>query len=289
MNARLWVMIACGVVIALIILLASSLGRLEFQPARPFGFAPGSTDPLEFPSLEVLEDTPVWQILVLWLALVVTLGLGFLLLPPEIRKRILRQFISFALGVLLLILLLRNRMLKWPETLLEPAAGGQSALVPPGSAAPIEQFQPPQIASWVIYAISLVILLILFTGMYVVYRIWERQRARRSSTMDAIANIARTSLADLSGGREWGDVVTEAYARMNEAVRLTRGLQREVSSTPREFAGRLARAGLPASAIEELTYLFESVRYGARTSDLDARRRAAACLESILHACGVMA
>ena len=73
--------------------------------------------------------------------------------------------------------------------------------------------------------------------------------------------------------------------RMTDAVGLARGMHRDESSTPREFADRLARKGLPASAVDELTRLFEAARYGATGTDQTAHRRAAACLESILHAC----
>jgi hypothetical protein len=118
-----------------------------------------------------------------------------------------------------------------------------------------------------------------------IYQAWQRHRSRRLTTIEDIAAIAKTSLADLAAGRHWNDVVIEVYARMNEAVWRDRGLQRESSATPREFATRLSRTGLPAPALDELTRLFETVRYGGNDSDASAGQRAAECLESILRAC----
>jgi hypothetical protein len=74
---------------------------------------------------------------------------------------------------------------------------------------------------------------------------------------------------------------------MSAAVRVRRGLQREAATTAREFAGRLTKAGLPSDSVAALTRLFESVRYGERASSEPDKREAVACLESILHACGV--
>jgi len=289
MNRRLWVLGLCIIVVAAAILLVPSLGGLRFEPARSFASPWNPARPIVLPSLNIAEDTPLWNILLFWLALVVNLALFFLLLPPELRKRILRQLIGFAVGVLAFVLALRYRLVQWPETILEAPAGGPSGITAPASADEVQAFQPPQMPPWMTFAIALVLLWLILLAAYFLYRFWQRYRMRRVSTLGAIADIARTSLADLAAGRHWGDVVVEAYARMNDALQVTRGLQRESSSTPREFAARLARTGLPAGSVEELTRLFESVRYGGHASDEGAGRRAAACLESILSACGVTA
>jgi hypothetical protein len=73
---------------------------------------------------------------------------------------------------------------------------------------------------------------------------------------------------------------------MSEVVSARRGLLRPDAATPREFAERLEHAGLPAEAVNRLTRLFESVRYGTRKSDESDINEATACLASILQACG---
>ena len=117
------------------------------------------------------------------------------------------------------------------------------------------------------------------------YRQIPRVMEKAGRHMEAIARAARISLDDLADGRQWGDVVVEAYARMTDAVRVARGMQRDAAWTPREFAEFLAHKGLPASAVNDLTRLFEAARYGGAIADEKARLRAASCLQSILQAC----
>lgn len=285
MNTRMWVLAACLIVLATIVLLAPSLGAVRFEPARPFAFGASPEGRLVFPALSMPEDTPLWKILALWLAIVVNLALVLLMLSPELRKRVLRQLIRFALGILLFLLLLRYRVLQWPQTELDPAAAGSAGPSVPAPPLEVQAFQPPQVATWVTYAVTLLVLWLALLGVFLVYQAWQRQRSRRLTTVSDIASIAKASLADLAEGRHWNDVVIEVYAQMNEAVWRDRGLHRESSATPREFAARLSRTGLPASSLDELTRLFETVRYGANDSDASAGQRAAACLESILRAC----
>ena len=285
MNPRKWAVVACLLVLVAVVLLAPGLGTLGFEPGRPFAFRAGSDGRLVFPALSIPEDTPLWQILALWLAIVAYLALVLLLLSPELRKRVLSQLIRFSLGVLLFLLLLRYRVLQWPGTELDPAAAGSAGPSLPAPPLEVETFQPPQVATWVTYALSLLVLWLALLGGFLVYKAWQRHRSRRLTTLDDIADIAKASLGDLAAGRRWNDVVIEVYARMNEAVWRDRGLQRESSATPREFAMRLSRTGLPAPALDELTRLFETVRYGGNDSDPGAGKRAAACLESILRAC----
>jgi hypothetical protein len=56
--------------------------------------------------------------------------------------------------------------------------------------------------------------------------------------------------------------------------------------TPEEFASHLTRSGLPSHAVQRLTRLFESVRYGARTAGDRERDEATSCLSEIVHYCG---
>jgi len=281
----MWTLTACLIVLATVVLLAPGLGAIHFEPAQPIAFAPRPQERFVLPSLSLPEDTPLWEVLALWLAIVLNLALVFLLLSPELRKRVLRQLVRFALGVLLFLLLLRYRVLQWPQTDLDATAAGLAGPSLPSPPLEVEAFQPPQVATWITYVVSLVALWLALLMMFLAYRAWERHRARRLVTIDDVARMTTASLAELAGGRQWDHVIIELYARMNEAVWRERGLHRESSATPREFAVRLSRTGLPESSIVELTRLFEAVRYGGNVSNPGADQRAAACLDSILRAC----
>jgi uncharacterized protein DUF4129 len=286
MKNHWWILGLCCLVIAVIVLLAASLHDVTFEPAQRFATAPSSPTQFRLPPLEIPSDTPVWKILLLWLAFVVNMVLFFLLLPPEVRKRILRQMISFALGTLMLLLALRYRAIRLPGTQEERM--GMAGNATPGivDALPVPTFQAPRVTPWLAFAVGLVILWALLFAGWILYRWWRRSRSDGSVALAAIAGIARNSLDELAAGRQWGDVIIEAYARMTDVVSRQRGLHRMPATTPREFADRLTGAGLPAGSVDGLTRLFESVRYGGHSSTHEDVREAQHCLESILHACG---
>jgi hypothetical protein len=195
--------------------------------------------------------------------------------------------LSFSIGMLILLIALRYRILQFPSLSSDPVneAGQASPGLNSNLAPPI--FHPPQITPWMTYLISVTILLGLLILVWIVYGWQMRSRTRRYASLFAVADIARSSLDDLAAGRDWGDVIIQSYVQMSEVVSAKRGLQRPEAATPREFARRLEVAGLPADAVNRLTRLFESVRYGARKSDQSEINEAVACLASILQACGV--
>jgi hypothetical protein len=108
--------------------------------------------------------------------------------------------------------------------------------------------------------------------------------------LDEIAGIARASLRQLSSGQGSAqDKIIQCYEDMSRVVGARRGLHREHAMTAAEFAIRLEKAGLPREPVNRLTHLFESVRYGARTSAQAEVDEAIACLTSILKYCGELA
>jgi hypothetical protein len=119
------------------------------------------------------------------------------------------------------------------------------------------------------------------------YRGWRKyQASRNEKPLDEIARIARSSLDDLTSGRNSTDVIINCYLRMSDVVSNTRQLHRDIAMTPHEFALRLERAGLPGDAVGRLTRLFEGVRYGDRKSGPKDVNEAVSCLKTILHYCG---
>jgi len=226
---------------------------------------------------ETISQTPLWKMLLFWLAFLVNVILFFFLLPPEVRKRIVRQVFSLAVSVLILLMALRYHLIQLPNLSVKPPDNGdQSASnLNPNSAAPV--FHPPTMTPWLMFLISAVVLAVMLLLLWIGYRWWMRTY-RQLTPLNDIADIA---------GREWRDVIIQSYIRMGEVVSARRGLQRAQAVTPREFADRLERAGLPADAVQRLTRLFEAVRYGSRLSSQSDMNEAITCLNSILQACGV--
>jgi Domain of unknown function (DUF4129) len=289
MKQQQFILGLCLLLVVAAGILSASLHDVRFEPARALAASAGSGPLLSLPNLEISEGTPLWKILLLWLVFCLNLVLFFLLLPPEARKRIVRQVVSFALGVLGVLIALRYHVIKLPEIAgnpVEPIGGGVPQL---GSSSAPTAFQPPDVPSWMTYVVSLVILWAVLLAAWSFYRRWQLARRRRSVTLGSLADLARASLRELGQGRQWNDVVVETYARMSDTVSIRRGLNRGAASTPREFAERLAAAGLPPDSVGRLTRLFESVRYGDHSSTDRDMREAVACLESIARACGAQA
>jgi hypothetical protein len=287
MNRKRWLLLFCFVVLAAITLLASSLHDVHFQPGRSLSIRPSAETPVLLQASETLSQTPLWKLLLIWLAFVVNLVLFFYLLPPDVRKRIIRQFISFSIGLLILFIALRYRILQLPSLNSDPANEANQSPVGLNAGSLPPAFLPPQVTPWMIYLISLGVVLAFLLMAWAAQRWWMRSRAGKYPSLRDFANIAQSSLDDLASGRDWGDVIIQSYARMSAVVSIERGLQRQAAATPREFALRLEKAGLPAEAVNRLTRLFESVRYGTRKSDQADIKEAVACLNTILQACGI--
>jgi hypothetical protein len=287
MNGRHWALALCIVLVAVVAVLASSLHDVHFQPGRSIAVEAPSESAPPLNLAEIVSQTPLWKVLLFWLAFVVNLILFFYLIPRELRKRILRQMLSLALGSLAILMALRYRLIELPFLKTDPVT--QTIGSPSGIAASElpPAFQPPRMTPWLTFLISFAVLCAVLLSLWVAYRWWMRSSRRRFSELDTIGAIAQSSLGELASGHDWSDVIIRSYARMSEAVSARRGLQRARAATPREFAERLEQAGLPAHAVERLTRLFESVRYGARASSQSDVKEAMACLQSILQSCGL--
>ena len=266
--------------------LAVSLDQVSFNDAQRF--RPEEATPLppvpDQTLADAWEDISMWRfILVLGLIAMMVILVG-LLLSPELRKRIFRLLLRFGFTVFAIYYLLMN----YGETLLGfqtfNRAGEDPALA---NAPPMPEFQPPEVSPMLSYIVSFACALIWIAIMWGLYQGWKRYMASNSrKPLDEIAHIARTSLRDLSSGRDSSDVIINCYLRMSDVVADKRHLQREIAMTPQEFALRLERAGLPGDAVRRLTGLFEGVRYGDRKSAPKDVTEAVSCLNTILHYCG---
>lgn len=272
--------------LATLLLLASGLRDVEFQAGRALGRAEAQS--VQFSVERVIRavtDVPVWKQFIFWVLLFLLVLLVSSILSPELRRRVIRTFIGFAVSLMLILYLLENKLLTLPDLGLHSGAeAGGAAEEPP----PFPVFTPPDVPGWVNFLISLGIMLALLALAWGLSHWWQRLNRLRalSKPLDDLAVIAQSSLADLAAGQDWDDVIVNCYARMSDTVGRKRGLMRKEAMTPAEFARRLEQAGLPADPVRRLTRLFESVRYGAKKSSQNEINEAVSCLTAILHSCG---
>ena len=284
-NKRL-VLVFAVLALGALTVLATSLSEVPFREGQRFvreeveqaPFPPSVVEP-------AFVDVPFWQQMLALILLGLMVVLIGLLLSPEMRKRMFLLLIRGALTALGIYYLLKNygdQLLPFNlQEAVESVASEESAV-------PVPIFQPPSVSPAFSYLISFAVALILLFVVWLAYRSWKSRYAalKRSKPLDEIAKIARSSLHDLSSGRNSSDVIINCYLRMSDVVSSKRQLQREIAMTPHEFAVRLERAGLPGDAVTRLTRLFEGVRYGDRRSGPRDVNEAVSCLKTILHYCG---
>jgi hypothetical protein len=266
-------------------ILAISLNQVPFREGEHF--VREESAQLELSSEDVSQiwgEVPVWKQLVLWVLLSLLVVLIGLILSPEMRKRFFIMMIRMAVTFWGIYFLFRN----YGDRLfgLNPLAS-QMGEAGPETGLPPPVFQPPEISPVFSYLISFGFALLWLGVLWGLYRGWKRYQILNSKKpLEEIARIARSSLDDLSSGRNSSDVIVNCYLRMSDVVSHKKQLQREIAMTPQEFAVRLERAGLPGDAVSRLTRLFETVRYGDRKSAPKEVTEAVNCLKTILHYCG---
>jgi hypothetical protein len=285
--AQKWTILVLSIVAILVmILLATGLHDVQFQPGR--SLQQDETESIEttFEStVQEIVDIPFWKQALFWILLISLIALVASMLSPEMRRWLIRTMIGVVSTVLMFFYLAREGTL----SIFNFAAGmGNDAGAASADLPPIAPFSPPQIPPWATYLISIGVVLALLFLTWSLSRWWRRLTRLKPApnSLDALAAIARSSLDDLQAGRDWDDVIVGCYARMNEAVSRRRGLFRTQAMTPAEFARRLEQAGLPGDAVRRLTRLFEAVRYGGRVSSQREINEAVSCLTAILHYCG---
>jgi len=279
---RAFVIALAGFGILTLVVLAASLQNLELKPAEAFfsneSQQPGLSSGFDefFDNLNTLSAQEVFLLVG---GLLVLFAIVLVMLSPEARKRLIKTVLRIALTAWAILWAMEKFR---PSGLFEVESQAAIAEDAPQVIVTPPPYTPPVIPSWAIYLTSLLVILA-FAG--VGFWLYRLLRPPRHQLRD-IARAARTALKDISAGRDWDDSVIQCYARMSEAVSEKRGLQRQQTMTPSEFATRLEQAGLPSDPVRRLTRLFEKVRYGERKSSQEDVNEAVSCLRAILHVVG---
>lgn len=268
--------------------LATGLRNVPFRDAQSFR-QEGATGDLKKASqglISSMVDIPFWQQMSLWILILIMVVLLSMLLSRELRKRLLLIIVRVGITYwALYIAFTRYREMLVQMGLMNNRPVDGDITTPGGSPRP--EFIPPQAISLTSYLVSFAIAVLLVLLAWKLFRVWKEYTAANASLpLHKIAGIARSSLNDLSSGRNSTDVIINCYFRMSDVVESKKNFSRNTSMTPAEFATRLEQGGLPADAVHGLTRLFERVRYGAYRSGARDVNEAVACLTTILHHCG---
>lgn len=108
-------------------------------------------------------------------------------------------------------------------------------------------------------------------------RLEEKETFDEPEVADEVIAAAGDAADEIAQVPDSENAVYRAWARMTEPL----DVERPEASTPGEFADAALAAGLDADDVDELTELFEQVRYGTTPITDDHERRARATLRRI--------
>jgi len=146
----------------------------------------------------------------------------------------------------------------------------------------------PEITVFLTPIIGLVLLVGLGVAATVLTRGDEREdpsteptELRSMRDLQGVGAAAGRAAEELAADESFENAIYEAWTRMARSL----SVEDPETTTPGEFADHAVAAGLDREDVEELTQLFEAVRYGQTPVTDDRRERARAALERIEATC----
>lgn len=282
-----WVVFLSLLGLGALILLSVGLREIPFREAQSFGR--NQIRDFRYIPVNVIRsiiEVPFWMQLTVWGIFILMFVLLGLLMTPEWRKRLIRIVIRVAVTYwALFILITRYRDMLVGMGISPAVQNGNTASSSNSTAPPV--FASPETISLLSYLVSFALVVLLLYVSWRAYGYWKEISASDSELpLKKIARIARSSIDDLSAGRNSTDVIINCYFRMSDVIANKHKIHRRDAMTPAEFAVQLQNAGLPAEAVQRLTRLFEKVRYGNRRTEPKDVDEAVTCLTTILQYCG---
>lgn len=282
-----------GLTLLVILILAGGLQDLEFRPGKSLNliawlFASLGEENQEEP-LDVFDVTPRTGFLpeigdvmmksliaVFWLLLITSI-IGFFT-SPRFRRQVIRMLAMIIPFMILLPQIAKNMEEPPPVEGADVAVDIQMGQGTFPEAPPFVQ-DPPEWIFWIVNGFLLLVIL----GAIIL--LWRRFRPK-SDAQAVIVKEVKRALSNLETGLGLKDVVLACYAQMCHGLQESQQITRHRAMTPREFEDHLSKAGIASTHIEQLTRLFEGVRYGDIPTDKVAEDKAKQCLHEIMEVYG---
>jgi uncharacterized membrane protein len=282
---RIKMLLPAGI-IAVLVLLAIGINGLQMLPGRPFNL--GDPGPMSAGGSALSGDPNnisilIFRIIMIAAAIALPATLLMALLTSDGRRQLLAYLIMGALLVLG-FLLLQGSPKNPRDVEVAKQAVSQETPLPLAAQLPTDVFRPSA-PDWLVLAISISFgLLICGIIAAVVYVAWRRSRPANTA-MQELAAEAQSAMQALQSGAELKDVVMRCYREMSRVLQKERGIQRQAAMTAREFEIALNDKGIPAEPVQQLTRLFEKVRYGHEVPAPLDEQLAMSSLSAIVAAC----
>ena len=270
-NSRNILLLAFIVAIVCLVLLSSGLSNLQLLPGMPLPVVePQHSVRSTSPQLERTYSSNFWQ---------AVLGLLLLLLMIYVPARlILFVRIRWLFRLIQVLALLLFAVLFFYFIRFDPGcytAECSQTLTVPYSQSPILSVEgpPQQLVGYVEIILVLAAVLFFF---------WVFARLFRPRKADSVLLHVEDAVRDIHAGTDFQSVSVQCYLNMAAALPKEHGIERESSMTSREFESLLASKGFPPKPVQELTHLFEKVRYSQDPISREEELAAMNCLSAII-------
>jgi hypothetical protein len=282
-RGAVWLTFGCLIaLVVLSVLLSASLGTVTFSEGSSFDErALGSSRPWTFGGSAAM--TPMrWIDYVMAYAPPGVLIVGLLVYVASRRsqwakrKSSLTGLLAFALVMVALAIVAREQIernlgadLTTPEETSEQVVETPTEAAAPlnapaeGSSTPGDEGRASSVMLQVAFA---VVALGAAAGLFIAARRRRTQPLKRPPALPDLKTPVGAALEELRRGRDAVGTVERCYRDMMKSYAEASGID-PTALTPREFARSLAATDLGGAALDELTSLFELVRYGRRSDD----------------------
>ncbi|MBP1693380.1 MAG: putative rane protein [Chloroflexi bacterium] len=287
-QSRKWITLAVLVIaLAGLAALAIGLPRMDFKPGQIYRLPQESNSVIQMFSMASPEQRRFLTLrgLLTLILIVYPIYILISLLTQRGRKRLARD-----LAILFLLIVF---LLWYNQTGEKFLSGlGKNAVIEPIQQSsemgdiPLAVFDPST-AHWipVVLLAGGAVLLAAMVGSIVWWLYTPGPRGGSTSLAtprQKIAAEAEQAVHAIEAGEEVKDVVLRTYYKLERILEEQRGVLRQQAATPSEFAESMGQYGLPKGAINELTHLFEEVRYGEVKTDSAMQRRALTAFNAII-------
>jgi hypothetical protein len=255
-------------------LLGTSLSNLQFQTGLPI---PGAvtSQTANIPVIESVQQESKIPMLIQLPLILLFIFLFTVLIIKLANKANIKKIVLLAgglLGILILYLLLGQAEFPSQPQSVEVPGGIELQPLTNYDFAPIGD--PSKEMFW-----AATIILMIGAAFIIIWFI--KHSLHRVQNDDLIAREATLALQAIESGQDLKNVIIRSYMQMVRITKEEQGIERLESETPREFERLLISHGMPIQPVQQLTRLFEKVRYGSKKPDLQDERAAIECLSAI--------
>jgi hypothetical protein len=274
-QKKIFLFILLGIAVVAIVLLSAGISNLELARSNIRWIRPEKTGQENYSSPLDILDEPASAANVafsIFLLIVLLISIVHFIVSPDARRRVIQRFLRLVFTLFAVYVIATRLGSRLNLEMVAPEGGNQGEF----TIFPIEEVAsntPP----WVIFLLSFTLLAIIAGGAWL---IWQRYQ-KKPPTLDLLAGEARAAMQELRSGADFKNTIIQCYYEMCAVLNRERGIWRAEGMTAREFERELARLGLPAEPVTQLTRLFEMARYSASSPNSQDERNAWECLASI--------